>query len=375
MLAPLMLASLMLASCGASTEPLTVEVEGGRAGGRNAAARPSVSAPPRADVPARASWRPMSEEERSSRYLMAASRFFVDGRQAAVWLVTGSDTNGGELWRRPLDGGPTEVIATSQPVHDLRALNRGTAVVDLGGGYPWEQWFVPLDGASPTRVARPGQLHAGLGDELWAADEDGIWQVGAGNVPRFFHRSTVTLQVDAEAIYRMDVPGNLERIDRRTGSTRTLATGALRDLAFDGDSILWTRPTEERPGFTSQRRMILRTPRSGGTATHLTTGERVCGLWPLRAHVYFFGEDARAEVGLYRVPRRRATTAASAVPEPELVAAAPWVNTSFDCTEGAKIVGTSLVWGSNYGRLLRADLARSPVVIEVLDPERPVVDR
>ncbi len=316
----------------------------------------------------------MSEDERSSRFLIAASRFFVDSRQAAVWLVEGAKSNGGELWRRPLDGGPTEVIATSQPVHDLQALHQGTAVVDLGGAYPWEQWLVPLNGSTPTRVVRPGQLHAGLGDELWTADDDGIWQVGAGKVPRFFHRWTLALQMDAEAIYRIDISGNLERIDPRTGSTRTLASGALHDLTFDGDSLLRMRPTEERPGYTSSRRMILRTPRGGGTSTHLTTGERVSGLWPVRAHVYFFAEDADGDVGLYRTPRRR-STAASAVPEPELVVAAPWVNTSFDGTDGAKIVGTSLVWGSKYGLLLRADLARAPVVIELLDPDRPIVDR
>jgi hypothetical protein len=369
-------AGLALASCVGISEPAAVTVVPVESAPKVEAHEAHRSGPrPSADDLPRGSWRPMTEEERDSSSLAPTDVFAVDGGESAVWVVHGGALDGGELRRRPLDGGPTEVVPTSLPVHRLHALHLGIAVVDLGSSYPGEQWLVPLDGSAPARVLRAGQNHARAGDELWASDEDASWKVEPASVPRFFYPATVRLQVDPMAIYLIDVPGNLVRIDRRTGVSRTLATGALHDLALDGDSILWTRPEEERPGFVSSRRMIMRTPRGGGVSTHLTTAERVCGLWAFREHVYFFSEDQRAEVRLFRTPRRgSAASKLGASSEPELVVTAPWVNTSFSCTEGATIVGTSLVWGSRYGTLVRADLSRSPVVLEVLDPDRPVVE-
>jgi hypothetical protein len=395
-----------LASCAGQSEPVDLAFASVDALAADEARQPQRRVP--LEERARGSWRRLREEEVGSFRFAPTDVFAVDGGDSAVWLV--GSPEGGELHRRPLDGGPTEVVATSLPVRRFHALHLGIAVVDLGSGHPWEQWLVPLDGSAPARALRAGQNHARAGDELWASDEDGIWKVDAASgrlgspparrAPPNLYPDTVGLLVDPAAIYLLDVPGNLVRIDRLTGVARTLATGALHDLAFDGESLLWTRHEEERPGYYSSRRMIMRTPRAGGVSTHLATAERVCGLWAFGDHVYFFAEDQRAQAQLFRTPRRRsasvprsparalgAEASSSQTPhsppatsqlgsEPELVVSeAPWVNTSFDCTERAALVGTTLVWGAREGALVRADLARSPVVIEVLESDVPVDSR
>jgi hypothetical protein len=72
------------------------------------------------------------------------------------------------LYRVPLDGGETELLATG-------TRNEGKIAV-TDGAVLWGEWFVPLDGTEPTKLLHSGtdgMLVIGVaaaGDDLYAAD-------------------------------------------------------------------------------------------------------------------------------------------------------------------------------------------------------------
>lgn len=326
-----------------------------------------VSAPPPAPAPTPVAWRALTKAEIESK-AMEAELAFDASETDAYWV------DKGELKSRPLAGGaprtlkaPPKLASTAIVIGDRVLVETLSKTADES-----RLWLIPQSGVGdPIDAGKRGLAYAIDGDAVWVMSLDAIWRargatadarISIGRGPRD------AFVADAKSFFwREGELGDVVTIPHKGGKPRRLGADATSDIVLDGDGVLWVErdvPEPGREGADYPSKRIQRTPKAGGKARTITTANHPCGLWVSGDFIYFLGEGYQYQsTALFRAPLTGAKT-------PEVVTATPYVFSVFGCRDAVRLRGTTLLWATKSGFIVRVNLASAAPVVEGLPPDK-----